>query len=74
MDPRVNYLLLATALLGTFFAGTATRIVSISMLTVAQNLGTDLLGVSWALLSYQLSNIGLAVIFGLGDGLGDVVD
>jgi len=27
-------------------------------------LGTDLLGVSWALLSYQLSNIGLSVIFG----------
>ena len=64
MDSRVNYLLLATALLGTFFAGTATRIVSISMPTVARSLGTDLLGVSWALLSYQLSNIGLAVIFG----------
>ncbi len=64
MDSRVNYLLLATALLGTFFSGTATRIVSISMPTVARSLGTDLLGVSWALLSYQLSNIGLAVIFG----------
>jgi EmrB/QacA subfamily drug resistance transporter len=61
---RVNYLLLATALLGTFFSGTATRIVSISMPTVAQSLGTDLLGISWALLSYQLSNIGLSVIFG----------
>ncbi|TMA68090.1 MAG: MFS transporter [Deltaproteobacteria bacterium] len=61
MDSRVNYLLLATALLGTFFSGTATRI---SMPTVAQSLGTDLLGVSWALLSYQLSNIGLSVIFG----------
>ena len=64
MDLRVNYLLLATALLGTFFSGTATRIVAISMPTVAQSLGTDLLGVSWALLSYQLSNIGLSVIFG----------
>ena len=31
---------------------------------VAQSLGTDLLGISWALLSYQLSNIGLSVIFG----------
>src|SRR5689334_4757084 len=49
---------------GTFFSGTATRIVAISMPTVAQSLGTDLLGVSWALLSYQLSNIGLSVIFG----------
>jgi EmrB/QacA subfamily drug resistance transporter len=64
VDSRVNYLLLATALLGTFFSGTATRIVSISMPTVAQSLGTDLLGVSWALLSYQLSNIGLSLIFG----------
>jgi EmrB/QacA subfamily drug resistance transporter len=61
---HINYLLLATALLGTFFSGTATRIVSISMPTVAQSLGTDLLGVSWALLSYQLSNIGLSVVFG----------
>jgi EmrB/QacA subfamily drug resistance transporter len=64
VDSRINYLLLATALLGTFFSGTATRIVSISMPTVAQSLGTDLLGVSWALLSYQLSNIGLSVVFG----------
>jgi EmrB/QacA subfamily drug resistance transporter len=31
---------------------------------VARSLGTDLLGISWALLSYQLSNIGLAIIFG----------
>ncbi len=34
------------------------------MPTVARSLGTDLLGVSWALLSYQLSNIGLSVVFG----------
>ncbi|MGH7768727.1 MAG: MFS transporter [Candidatus Binatia bacterium] len=64
MDNRVNRLLLATALLGTFFSGTATRIFNISMPTVASDLGTDLLGISWALLSYQLSNIGLSMIFG----------
>jgi EmrB/QacA subfamily drug resistance transporter len=64
VDSRINYLLLGTALLGTFFSGTATRIVAISMPTVAQSLGTDLLGISWALLSYQLSNIGLSVVFG----------
>jgi EmrB/QacA subfamily drug resistance transporter len=64
VDSRINHLLLASALLATFFSGTATRIVSISLPTVAQSLGTDLLGVSWALLSYQLSNIGLSVIFG----------
>jgi EmrB/QacA subfamily drug resistance transporter len=34
------------------------------MPTVAQSLGTDLIGISWALLSYQLSNIGLSIIFG----------
>lgn len=64
MGLRVNYLLLATALLGTFFSGTATRIVNISLPTIASSLGTDLVGVSWALLSYQLSNIGLSIIFG----------
>ncbi|MDP6559872.1 MAG: MFS transporter [Candidatus Binatia bacterium] len=64
MDPRVNYLLLATAMLGTFFSGTATRIFNIAMPTMANSLGTDLIGISWALLAYQLSNIGLAMIFG----------
>ena len=34
------------------------------MPTVARSLGTDLIGISWALLAYQLSNIGLAIIFG----------
>lgn len=34
------------------------------MPTVASSLGTDLIGISWALLAYQLSNIGLAMIFG----------
>src|SRR5918999_38777 len=64
MNAKINYLLLTTALLATFFSGTATRIVSISMPTIAISLATDLLGVSWALLSYQLSNIGLSIVFG----------
>jgi EmrB/QacA subfamily drug resistance transporter len=64
VDARVNYLLLSTALLGTFFSGTATRIVSISMPTIAAHLGTDLAGISWVLLAYQLSNIGLSIVFG----------
>ena len=64
MDARVNHLLLATAMLGTFFSGTASRIFNISMPTVASSLGTDLIGISWALLAYQLSNIGLSIIFG----------
>ncbi len=64
METRVNYLLLGTAMLGTFFSATAARIFNISMPTVAANLGTDLLGISWALLAFQLSNIGLSIIFG----------
>jgi EmrB/QacA subfamily drug resistance transporter len=64
MDARINHLLLTTALLGTFFSGTATRIFHISMPTVAASLETDLIGISWALLAYQLSNIGLSIIFG----------
>lgn len=64
MQQRVNVLLLSTAMLGTFFSGTASRIFNISMPTVADSLGTDLIGISWALLAYQLSNIGLTIIFG----------
>ncbi len=64
MDKRIDRLLLATAMLATFFAGTAARIFNISMPTLASSLGTDLIGISWALLSYQLSNIGLSLIFG----------
>src|SRR4051812_2808351 len=68
MNPQVNRVLLATALLGTFFAGTAGRIFNISMPTVANDLGTDLLGISWALLAFQLTSIGLSLIFGrIGD-------
>jgi EmrB/QacA subfamily drug resistance transporter len=71
VSTHVNYLLLSTAFLGTIFSATATRIVSISMPTIAQSLGTDLIGISWALLSYQLSNIGLSIVFGrLADLLG----
>ena len=64
MDKRINRLLLATAMLATFFSGTANRIFNISMPTLASSLGTDLIGISWALLAYQFSSIGLSLIFG----------
>jgi EmrB/QacA subfamily drug resistance transporter len=68
MKPQINRLLLATALIGTFFVGTAGRIFNISMPTVARDLDTDLLGISWALLAFQLSSVGLSIIFGrVGD-------
>ena len=34
------------------------------MPTVANSLGTDLIGISWALLAYQIPNIGLSIVFG----------
>lgn len=65
---RIQRVVLATALLGTFFSGMAARIFNISMPTVAASLETDLVGISWAFLAYQLSNIGLGLVFGrLGD-------
>ncbi|MBI2358217.1 MAG: MFS transporter [Deltaproteobacteria bacterium] len=68
MDRRINWLLLANAMLGSLLSGTASRIFIISLPTVANSLGTDLTGVSWAFLAYQLSNIGLSLVFGrIGD-------
>ena len=68
VDQRINRLLLANAMLGSFLSGTASRIFIISLPTVANSLGTDLIGVSWAFLAYQLSNIGLSLVFGrIGD-------
>jgi MFS family permease len=40
----------------------------ISLPTVAKGLGTDILGISWALIAYQVAGIGLGVVCGrLGD-------
>lgn len=58
-------------MLGNFLSGAAGRIFSVSLPTVASALGTDIVGVSWALLSYQISSIGLALLFGrIGDMYG----
>jgi MFS family permease len=63
-EPSCQLFASRNALLRTFFSGIATIIVSISKPTVASSLGSDLIGISWALLAYQLSNIGLSMIFG----------
>lgn len=43
----------------------------ISLPTMADGLGTDLLGISWALISYQLASISLSIVFGrIGDVYG----
>ena len=68
MDPRTNWLLLANAALGNFLAGTASRIFSVSLPTVAASLETTIVGIAWAVIAYQISQISLSLIFGrIGD-------
>lgn len=65
---RVDWLLLIGAMLGNFLAGLSGRIFLISLPSVAKGLGADILGISWALISYQLAGISLSIVFGrLGD-------
>ncbi len=68
MQPRINRLVLINAMIGLFIGGLSARIFLISLPTVANGLGTDMLGVSWALIAYQVAGIGLGVVIGkLGD-------
>jgi EmrB/QacA subfamily drug resistance transporter len=68
MTGRVDWLVLGNAMLGNFLGGVSTRTFLIGLPTVADGLGTDILGVSWALISFQLSTISLSIVFGrLGD-------
>ncbi len=49
-------------------SGLASRIFAISLPTVANALKTDIAGVSWALIAFNLTSLGLALVFGrLGD-------
>jgi len=65
---NIQTVTLINAILGIFIAGLSTRIFMISLPTVAKGLGTDILGISWALIAYQVAGIGLGVICGrLGD-------
>jgi EmrB/QacA subfamily drug resistance transporter len=55
-------------LLGIFVTGLSARIFMISLPTLAHGLQTDILGVTWALISFQIAGICGSVIFGrLGD-------
>jgi EmrB/QacA subfamily drug resistance transporter len=68
MDSRTNWLLLINAGLGNFLAGTASRIFAVSMPTVASSLDTTIVGISWAVISFQISTISLSLVFGrIGD-------
>ena len=67
-EPGTDWLLLINAMLGNFVAGLSTRIFMISLPTLAAGLGSDILGIAWALISYQLAGVSLSVVFGrLGD-------
>lgn len=68
MTGRVEWLVLGNAMLGNFLGGVSTRTLLIGLPTVADGLGTDIVGVSWTLISFQLATISLSIVFGrLGD-------
>src|SRR5215475_7741220 len=71
MEPRTtrtDRLLLANSILGQFLSGFASRIFIVSLPTIATTLHADIIGISWALIAYQLAGISLSVVFGrLGD-------
>jgi len=65
---NIRRLVLINSVLGVTIAGIATRVFVISVPTLATALHTDMLGISWALIVYQMAGIGLGVICGrLGD-------
>ena len=65
---QINWLLLVNAALGNFLAGTASRIFAVSMPTIAASLHTTIVGISWAVIAYQISQISLSFVFGrIGD-------
>jgi MFS family permease len=65
---RLRRLTLVNSVIGVSIAGISTRVFMISAPTLATALGTDMLGISWALIVYQMAGIGLGVICGrLGD-------
>lgn len=64
----VRRLILINSILGVTIAGVSTRVFMISVPTLATALNTDMLGISWALIVYQMAGIALGVICGrLGD-------
>ena len=67
-NERVRRLTLVNSIIGISIAGISTRVFIIAVPTLATALGTDILGISWALIVYQMAGIGLGVICGrLGD-------
>ena len=68
MKQRTDRITLINTMIGLFLVGLSVRTFVISLPTVAQGLNTDMLGVSWALIAYQVAAIGLGIVLGqLGD-------
>ena len=68
MTTRIDWLVLGNVMLGNFLSGVSTRTFLIGLPSVAEGLGTDILGISRAMISFQLASISLAIVFGrLGD-------
>jgi MFS family permease len=68
LNERVRRLTLINSVIGISIAGISTRVFMISVPTLATALETDILGISWALIIYQMAGIGLGVVCGrLGD-------
>lgn len=68
MQQRTDRITLANTMIGLFLVGLSVRTFVISLPTVADGLDTDMLGVSWALIAYQVAGIGLGIVLGqLGD-------
>ncbi len=66
--PGIDRLLLTNAVMGQFLTGFASRIFIVALPTIAAALDADILGISWALIAYQLAGISLSVVFGrVGD-------
>jgi EmrB/QacA subfamily drug resistance transporter len=67
-NSRINWWLLGNAALGNFLAGTSSRIFSVSLPTIAASLETTIVGIAWAVIAYQISQISLSLVFGrIGD-------
>jgi MFS family permease len=67
-NEKARRLTLINSVIGISIAGISTRVFMISVPTLAVALGTDILGISWALIVYQMAGIGLGVVCGrLGD-------
>ncbi|MBI1993105.1 MAG: MFS transporter [Deltaproteobacteria bacterium] len=64
----MDWLLLINTMLGSFLAGLSARIFMISLPSLASGLGSDILGIAWALISFQIAGVGFSIVFGrLGD-------